>query len=277
VAKLVPATCPKCGGSVQIDADKAFVTCQFCGASSFIQTQKRPVTQQVHAQHMPVIHVTHPQTGCSSAVVLLAILAGVGAAVAGIIASFVAAGAATAVTTAINLVPTPPAVAAGGSAPATEAAPTGLVEEDYFADATKVKAHYEQVLGKPIMAKELVIYQYYATLEAQNPKNPDHVDSYKLWANKVERPEPVRLGSDKKQLGQLLISLDTVDFTLVSKLIKQALAELKIEEGKVTHVYLERDSFNAKRDPIWRVYVNGSRDSGFVEFSVTGEKRRVAQ
>jgi hypothetical protein len=25
------------------------------------------------------------------------------------------------------------------------------------------------------------------------------------------------------------------------------------------------------------VYVNGSRDSGFMEFSVTGEKRRVAQ
>jgi hypothetical protein len=68
-----------------------------------------------------------------------------------------------------------------------------------------------------------------------------------------------------------------VDFKLVSKLTKQALADLKIEEGKITHVYLERDSFDAKRDPIWRVYVNGSRDSGFVEFSITGAKRRMAQ
>jgi hypothetical protein len=151
------------------------------------------------------------------------------------------------------------------------------LEEDYFADATKVKARYEKVLGKPIMAKSLLIYQYYATLEAQNPKKPDHVDSYKLWANKVERPEPVRLGSDKEQLAELLFSFESVDFTLVSKLVKRALAELKIEEGKVSHVSLERGSFNTKPEPIFRVHVNGSRDSGYIEFSVTGEKRRMVQ
>jgi hypothetical protein len=276
VAKLVPATCPKCGANVQLDPEREFVTCQFCGASSFIQTQKRPVTQQVHAMHMPVIHVTRPQRGCASALLVLSILGGIGAAIAGVVVSLVASNAATAVATAVTFQPAPVADATTPSA--TPKQPSGpLVEEDYFADATRVKARYEKVLGKPIMAKQLVVYQYYALLEAQNPKNPDHVDSYKLWANKVERPEPVRLGSDKKQLAQLLFSLDGVDFTLVPKLIKQALSELKIEEGKVTHVFLERDSLTAKRDPIWRVYVNGSRDSGFMEFSVTGEKRRVAQ
>lgn len=280
MAKLVPATCPKCGANVQLDPDREFVTCQFCGASSFVQTQKRPVTQQVHAMHMPVIHVTRSQKGCASALVVLGILAGVGAAVAGVVVSLVASNAATAVATAVTFQPAPvgaPAADATATS-ATDKQPSGpLVEEDYFADTMRVKARYEKVLGKPIMAKQLVVYQYYALLEAQNPKKPDHVDSYKLWANKVERPEPVRLGSDKKQLAQLLFSLDGVDFTLVPKLIKQALTELKIEEGKVTHVFLERDSFNAKRDPIWRVYVNGSRDSGFMEFSVSGEKRRVAQ
>jgi hypothetical protein len=276
VAKLVPATCPKCGANVQLDPDREFVTCQFCGASSFIQTQKRPVTQQVHAMHMPVIHVTRPQRGCAGALLVLSILGGIGAAIAGVVVSLVASNAATAVATAVTFQPAP--VADGAATNATPKQPSGpLVEEDYFADATRVKARYEKVLGKPIMAKQLVVYQYYALLEAQNPKNPDHVDGYKLWANKVERPEPVRLGSDKKQLAQLLFSLDSVDFTLMPKLIKQALSELKIEEGKVTHVFLERDSVSAKRDPIWRVYVNGSRDSGFMEFSVTGEKRRVAQ
>lgn len=253
------------------------MTCQFCGASSFVQTQKRPVTQQVHAMHMPVIHVTRPQTGCASALIVLSILGGVGAAIAGVVVSLLASNAATTVATAVTFQPTPPA--AEGAPPTTNAPqPSGpLVEEDYFADASKAKARYEKAIGKPIMAKQLVIYQYYAMLEAQNPKNPEHVDSYKLWANKVERPDPVRLGSDKKQLSQLLFSLDSVDFTLLPKLIKQTLSELKIEEGKVTHVFLERDSFNAKRDPIWRVYVNGSRDSGFMEFSVTGERRRSAQ
>jgi hypothetical protein len=247
-----------------------------CGASSFIQTQRRPVTQQVHAQHIPVIHVPHVQRGCASAITLLAVLGGIGAAIAGVIVSYVATTASTVVAP-ISFTPPAPA-AATDTVQATPAEPSGpRIEEDYFADATRVKARYQAALGKPLMAKELVIYQYYATLEAQNPKNPEHVDSYKLWASKVERPEPVRLGSDKRALGQLLFSLDDVDFTILPKLIKQALAELKIEEGKVTHVFLERDSIDNRRDPIWRVYVNGSRDGGFIEFSLAGEKRRTAQ
>lgn len=246
-----------------------------CGSSSFIQTQRRPVTQQVHAQAMPVIHVPHAQRGCISAITLLATLGGVGAAIAGVVVSLVAGSTASSV---VAPIVTPPGAPTATTTTTQTAEPTGpRVEEDYFADATKVKARYEAVLGKPIQAKQLVIYQYYASLEAQNPKTPDHVDSFKLWASKVERPEPVRLGSDKKALSQILFSLDSVDFKILPRLIQQSLTELKIEEGKVTHVFLERDSINGRRDPIWRVYVNGSRDSGFIEFSVTGEKRRIAQ
>jgi hypothetical protein len=263
---------------VRLDPDREFVTCQFCGASSFVQTQKRPVTQQVHAQALPVIHVPHVQRGCAGALGVLAALGGVGAAVAGGVAAYVSSMAAGAVTPPPATFKPAAPTAETAEAPAAREQPTGkLVEEDYFANAALAKARYEKVLGKPIMAKELIVYQYYATLEAQNPKNLDHVDSYKLWANKVERPEPVRLGADKKQLGQLLFSLDAVDFSLLQKLIKQALTELRIEEGKVTHVMLERDSSSAQHEPIWRIYVNGSRDSGFIEFSTTGEKRRTAQ
>jgi hypothetical protein len=276
VAKLVPATCPKCGANVQLDPDREFVTCQFCGASSFVQTQKRPVTQYVHAQAMPVIHVPHVQRGCASAIAIVAGLLGVGGAVAGVLAAYFASSVATAVTP--SFAPTPHATATPGGAVTTPDDPSGpLVEEDYFADGTRAKKRYEAVLGKPIMAKQLVLMQYYATLEAQDPKSRDHVDSYKLWANKVERPQPVRLGSDKQQLQQVLFSLDSVDFSLVSKLIKRSLAELKLEEGKVSNVILERDGSSPQHEPIWRVYVMGSRENGFVEFSVTGEKRRAIQ
>jgi hypothetical protein len=260
---------------VQLDPDREFVTCQMCGASSFIQTHRRPVTQQVHAQHLPVIHVPHVQRGCVSALTLLAVLGGIGAAIAGIVVSYVATNA-TSVVAPLVTPPAPP-LATDTAAPEPPVATGPRIEEDYFADATRVKARYQAVLGRPVMAKELVIYQYYATLEAQNPKNREHVDSYKLWASKVERPVPVRLGSDKKALGSVLFSLDEVDFAILPQLIKSALTELAIEEGKVTHVFLERDSSDGKRDPIWRVYVNGSRDGGFVEFSVSGAKRRVAK
>lgn len=280
MAKLVPATCPKCGANVKLDPDREFVTCQFCGASSFVQTQKRPVTQYVHAQAMPVIHVPHAaqvQRGCASAVAVVAGLLGVGGAIAGVLVAYFASSTASSLAPP-TLKPTPATTATSGGTEATPDEPSGpLVEEDYFADATRAKARYEKVLGKPIMAKQLVLMQYYATLEAQDPKNREHVDSYKLWANKVERPQPVRLGSDKQQLNQLLFSLDSVDFSLVSKLIKRSLAELKLEEGKVSNVILERDGSSPQHEPIWRVYVMGSRENGFVEFSVTGEKRRAIQ
>jgi hypothetical protein len=279
VAKLVPATCPKCGGNVHLDPEREFVTCQFCGASSFVQTQKRPVTQYVQAQAMPVIHVPHAAgllSGCTGAIAIIGGLIGVGGAIAGVVAAVWASSATSAVTS--PLTPAPVATATNAATPTTQDAPSGpLVEEDYFADATRAKARYEKVLGKPIMVKGLTLMQYYATLEAQDPKNHDHVDSYKLWANKVERPQPVRLGGDKQQLAQILFSLDSVDFKLVPQLIKRALAELKLEEGKVSNVSLERDGSSAAREPIWRVYVMGSRDNGFVEFSVTGEKRRAVQ
>jgi hypothetical protein len=230
----------------------------------------------VHQNALPVIHVPHAaqlQRGCAGAIAVVAGLLGVGGALAGLVAAYVASSAASAVVPpAFNASPgAKPAVAA--DQPADE--PTGaLVEEDYFANANLAKARYEKVLGKPIMARTFTLMQYYATLEAQDPKNHEHIDSYKLWANKVERPQPVRLGGDKAQIAQLVFSLEGIDFGVVPKLIKQALGDLKLEEGKVAVVTLDRDAQGAKHEPIWRVVVNGSRENGVVEFSVTGEKLR---
>ena len=269
MAKLVPALCPKCGASVQLDPAREFVTCQFCGTSSFVQTQKRQPTAYVHQHAVPVIQVQHAAgflSGCSGAIAIIAALLGiVGAVVAGVVAYF---------STAVTSVVAPPQIG-------TAVTPTGgqvetksaLIEEDYYADPTLAMARYEKVLGKPIMAKSLTLLQYYATLEAQDPKNREHVDSYKLWANSVERPQPVQLGSAKRQLDQILFSLDQVDFRLLPSIIKQALSELKIEEGKVSVITLSRDGEN--KEPVWRVIVNGSRDNGVIEFSISGKKLRT--
>ena len=223
---------------------------------------------------MPVIHlpdVARVQRGCAGAVAIGGAVLGIVGAVVAVVIVY----ATSAVTSAVAP-PTAPRAVPGvtGTLPVADEPSGPLVEEDYFANANLAKARYEKVLGRPIMAKGLTLMQYYATLEAQDPKHHDHVDSYKLWANKVERPQPVRLGSEKQQLSQILISLDTVDFRVVPQVIKQALSELKLEEGKVSMVMLDRDGQSPKREPIWRVVVNGSRENGVVEFSVSGEKLR---
>ena len=264
---------------MQLDPEREYVTCQFCGASSFVETRKRPVTQYVQAQAMPVIQVPHAAGllgGCTGAIAIIGGLVGLGGAIAGVVAAYWATSTASELTQ--PPAATPVATTRAGAPTATQDQPTGpLVEEDYFANATLAKSRYEKVLGKPILVKQLTLMQYYATLEAQDPKNHDHVDSYKLWANKVERPVPVRLGGDKAQLSQIVFSLDSVDIKLVPQLIKRALLELKLEEGKVSNVSLERDASSPAHEPIWRVYVMGSRDNGFVEFSASGEKRRAFQ
>ena len=223
---------------------------------------------------MPVINLPDAATvqrGCAGAVAIGGAILGIIGAIVAVAISF----ATSAVTSAVA--PPPPALAAPvatGALPVADEPSGPLVEEDYFANANLAKARYEKVLGRPILAKQLTLMQYYATLEAQDPKNREHVDSYKLWANKVERPQPVRLGGDKAQLGQILISLDGVDFAVVPKVIKLALADLKLEESKVSVVMLDRDGQSPKHEPIWRVIVNGSRENGVVEFSVSGEKLR---
>jgi hypothetical protein len=269
VAKLVPAICPKCGANVQLDPEREFVTCQFCGASSFIQTQKRQPTAYVQAHAVPVIQVQHAAgflSGCSGAIVVAAVLLGIaGAAVAGVVAYFSAS--------AVTAVAPPPVAVPGAPADAKPQAATSLIEEDYYANPMLAISRYQKALGKPIIAKQLTLLQYYATLEAQDPKNPEHVDSYKLWANVVERPQPVQLGGAKRELDKLLFSLDSVDFKLLPGIIKQALAELKIEEGKVQVISLSKDA--QSKEPVWRVVVNGSRDNGVADFSATGKKLKI--
>jgi hypothetical protein len=262
---------------VHLDPVHEYVTCEFCGTSSFVETHKRPVTQYVQAQAVPVIKVAHVAavgSGCASAAGIIGTILGlIGAAVGIGVAIWTSQGGAA--SSVLAGVPAPGV--ANNAATADAPTPTGpLVEEDYFADATKAKARYDATLGRPIMARSLSLMQYYATLEAQDPKTPEHVDSYKLWADTVEKPQPVSLGSDKARLAQILFSLDAVDFRIVPKVIKQALAELKVEDGKVQVVVLERDGQGAHL-PIWRVIVNGSRDNGVAEFSVTGEKLRLIQ
>lgn len=266
MAKLVPAVCPQCGGKVQLDPSREYVTCQFCGTSSFIQTQQRPVTQYVQARALPVIQLPPAQR---QPLWIIAVVAGMLVAAVAIMA--VVALIAGSVRSSAGLPEAAPLQPLGTPADASPA--TTLVEEDYFANPALALSRFEKVLGKPIVAKQLTLMQYYGTLEAQDPKQHEHVDSYRLWANQVESPQPVRLGSDRDQLDQILFSLDSIDFRLLPQLIRQALSELKLEESKVSHVMLERD--RAGSDPVWRIYVQGSRDNGFVEFSAKGVKRRA--
>lgn len=272
MARLIAATCPRCGAGVRIDLKQQFVTCSYCGVSSFIETPKRPATEQVR-QVQPVIHVERTSSGgCLPSLLGLTFVIG-GLAFAG---SLLFGGfpqlmsRVTGATSAkpFNLpFPLPSAVQ-------LPQLPQLAVAEDLFADPPLVKRRFEERLGSPVMVKELVLYPSYAIAEAQDPKNKQHLDRYVYRSGALGSPEPVRLSSSERDVNKVVFSLDQIAFDKLAGMIQSALKDLPVEEGKVTHVILTRDVFT-KGVPAIRVYVNGPRDSGYVEYAANGKRGRV--
>lgn len=273
MARLVAATCPKCGAGVRLDPDHEFVTCGYCGVSSFIQTRRRPPTEQVIQAHHPVIHLENTArrvSGCISAVISISVLGIIGVGLSALFAGGLP-GLALKYLGSDAGMPIPISVPQIGSIFKPPVVP---VEEDLFGNPSIVKSKLEERLGAPVRIKEMVLYPTYARAVAQDPKVKHHLDSYFYRYGTLQEPEPERLGSDKTNLDKLLFALDEIDFARVPALLRSAARDLAIEQGSVTHVIIERGGFGTKA-PCVRVYVNGPRDSGYVEYDARGKRLRV--
>lgn len=179
----------------------------------------------------------------------------------------------------------------GGDKPTTESPTLGAPEKktpkipslgggssagELFLNATDVPVKFKEKVGGPVKALELLLYPQFAKLQAQDPKKKENVDEYEYRNGSVDDPAPVKLmgDSDQKTLEANLFSLDTVDFTAVPKMVQDANERLKLEDGKVTHMILKRGlPFN--KDVRWRVYVNGTRKNGSVEYDEKGNMKKV--
>lgn len=71
-----------------------------------------------------------------------------------------------------------------------------------------------------------------------------------------------------------MVESASVDFGTVPRMAKDALAQLKIDDGKVTQMILKRGRpFN--NDVRWRVYVTGTRKDGSVEYDPAEALKKV--
>lgn len=271
MARLIAATCPKCGAGVRLDPKQQFVTCSYCGVSSFIETPKRPATQEIQ-RAQPVIHIERVPSslGCLPGLIgLVVVLVALGAVSGQLLNGF-------------SLLSGRVPGASSGKPfglpfplPSGIALPTPAPEEDLFKDPTIAKRRFEERLGHPVMVKELVLYPTYALAEAQDPNNKTHLDRYWYRNGSLGDPEPVRLSGSDRDLGRVVFSLDQLPFDKLAGIIQASLKDLPLEEGKVTHVILTRDVFS-KEKPVMRVYLSSPRDSGgYVEYDASGKRGRV--
>ena len=142
----------------------------------------------------------------------------------------------------------------------------------------------QQRLGRPLEILKVVVYSDSVTIEARDPRQPTHVDSYDYADGTLTDSEPVVVGRNQRQLQARLFPLAAADLARLPQLLPRALAEVGAENGRVDHVTLkreERDSWvndsTSWTRPLFRVQVIGPRSGGYVEFQLDGKRGRVVR
>jgi hypothetical protein len=175
--------------------------------------------------------------------------------------------------------PPPETSKAGGGATFGSTPPVALRvgAGDYIKDATSVPGKLKEKVGGPVRLLELTLYPGYVLAQIQDPKKHENVDAYELRDGQVGDPEPVKfMGTTPtaKDLDDAAVDVASVDFGAVPRMTKDALVQLKIDDGKVTHLILKRG--RPFHDQVrWRVYVSGTRKDGSVEYDPTGSLKKV--
>lgn len=144
-------------------------------------------------------------------------------------------------------------------------------------------AAFKTKIGGPIKALSLEIQIDSATLRAQDPKNPQHVDEYKYLRGLVTGPTPVQLSGAERNLEKTLFSLDDVNLAATAALAKGAVDRTRLEGGKVTKMVIERGvNLNSLLDGSaseltksagvsWMVSVEGAREQASIVANTKGE------
>lgn len=272
MARLVGAKCPNCGAGVRVDPQQEWVTCDFCRTSSYVETPARKQAPNHPPAHIPVIRV-QAAARATMAIVMVAVLGPMilGGVISGLV-FFRASNAIESATSPGGKPPRPdlPAVPAIPAAPAAPAVA-------YFANATSVPGAFQASIGSPLKVKEVVVYDQYVIIEAQDPAKPQNVDRYTLRNGLVSGKDPIRLvGDEKANLNAHLFDIASLNYALIPTLIADAKRRLAIEDGKPSHVMVDR-RLAPKQQPQWRVYIGSQRDSGYVSYDMAGKMVRVSK
>jgi hypothetical protein len=120
-----------------------------------------------------------------------------------------------------------------------------------------------------------------AEVQIQDPATPMHVDRYEFEDGRLGEAEPVQVGRNRRRLEARLFDLADVDLTIVPGLLSDARARARTEDGRTTHVLIERQDAGGEYEswgrPVIRVYVDGPRGGAFVEYGLDGKHRHVTR
>ena len=132
------------------------------------------------------------------------------------------------------------------------------------------------ISGEPSRFMRVILYPDYAFATAQDANIPTHVDQYPWRDGVVGASSPVPLVGEG-DLEANLWSAPDVDWSFIARAVAEAPGLTTVEEGKVSHIIVERSVFTEDFAVVVRVYVSGPRGGGFVEYTPAGVLIQVVQ
>jgi hypothetical protein len=175
----------------------------------------------------------------------------------------------TAVTFQAPTAPTGPGGVPLGPAPV----PTAQASVDYFGEtAASIPGKFKERFPQGARALEVVVYPTYVFTNVQDAAQKTHVDRYQLREGLWREPTPVKLvGSEKSEADITAATFDPNEaaFADIPRITKDAIARLKVETPTISHVHISRPLPFDKEVRI-RVFVNGPRSNGFVDYDKKG-------
>ena len=155
--------------------------------------------------------------------------------------------------------------------------PTALAPANLFTGtrAAEVIAEIGVARGAaPLRILHALIYPEYAFAQVQDPSIPANVDEYQ-WRGDLSGPAPVTLTGDG-DLEANLFSDTEVNWAVIPTLVETALAQIPIEGAEVSHISVQRNLPFSDAVQI-RVFVNGTRTSGYLDADAQGTVINVSQ
>ena len=123
------------------------------------------------------------------------------------------------------------------------------------------------IAGEPTMFQQVLLYPDYAFATAQDSTQPDHFDEYIWRTANIGSPSPQQ---NDAEAANFVFSIDQVNWAGLSALASNAVTLTEVEEGKVTHVSIDRNTFGTNTGITIRIYVSGPRSSAFIEADANG-------
>jgi len=141
-----------------------------------------------------------------------------------------------------------------------------------LADATGIPVALQKAIPGKVMVYTLTLYDDNASVDVQEAGHKENIDRYHYRNGAFGKAVPVTMHGryTQKDLDAAVFPLESIDFSLVPKMIVDAKQQLAMPDGKAGGLTLK--SGRPHHQPYWHIGLSNDRHIGAVEYDLKGRK-----